>query len=342
MTILVSLLALQDGTWNVGYRILDLRQDGRTLTVALWYPTESKPLEYLYGGGPNQGRVAPDAPPIQDGGPFPFLVFSHGYGGGGIGSVFFTETLAACGWIVAAPDHEDRDKAVRIRSGAQNIDGLAYLRRARGLAASGRGFDRQAHAYRSDDLVLVLDRLQESREFGPLIDGNRVAVGGHSLGGGTALGIAGAVEGRRDERVKAVLLFSPGIFMYSREELAAVRVPTMFFLGERERGDRRQNATKAELAQAAFEAFPPPAYLLEVRGAGHFSFNNRSSFVSGALGFSGTEEQFEVINRYAIAFLQKHVAWRDVGGVLDRQDPRLSRFLTKGPASPSGVPPRVP
>lgn len=314
---------------NVGYRILDLREGGRTLTVALWYPTEAEPVEYLYGGGPNRGRVAPDAPPIRDRGPYPFLVFSHGYGGGGIGSVFFTEALAARGWIVAAPDHEDRDKAVRIRTGAQRIDGLGYLRRARELAAGGRGFDRRAHAYRLDDLVLVLDRLQESGEFGPLVDGNRVAAGGHSLGGFTALGIAGAVEGRRDERVRAVLLFSPGIFMYSREDLAAVKVPTMFFLGERERDERRQDGTKAEMARAAFEAFPPPAFLLEVRGAGHFSFNNRSSRASGGLGLSGTEGQFEVINRYAIAFLERHVAWRDDGGVLGREDPGLAQFLSK-------------
>jgi len=329
MTTLGLLLALHQGTANVGYRILDLQEGDRTLTVALWYPTEAEPVEYLYGGGPNRGRVAPGAAPIRDRGPFPFLVFSHGYGGGGIGSVFFTEALASRGWIVAAPDHEDRDKAVRIRTGAQRIDGWAYLRRARELAATGRGFDRQAHAYRLDDLVRVLDRLQESEEFGPLIDGNRIAVGGHSLGGFTALGIAGAIEGRRDERVKAVLLFSPGIFMYAREELAAVKVPTMFFLGERERNERRQDGTKAEMARAAFEAFPPPAYLLEVRGAGHFSFNNPSSRASGARGLAGTEEQFGVIRRYATAFLERHVAWRDDGGVLERGDPGLSGFLSK-------------
>jgi predicted dienelactone hydrolase len=322
----LALLAALGGDLRVGYRVLDLREGERTVATALWYPTEAEPREFLYGGGPNRGKVAPDAAPRQGHGPCPLLVFSHGYGGGGTGSVFLCEALAARGWIVAAPDHEDRDKAVRIRTGAQKIDGVAYLRRARALAASGRDFDRKAHAYRLDDLALVLDRLMESDEFNALVDWNRVAAGGHSLGGFTALGIAGAIEGRRDERVKAVLLFSPGVFMYSKEEFAAVKVPTMFFLGERELGEERQGTTKSDLAAAAFGAFPAPKYYLEVRGASHFSFNNRSSEAAAAGLLSGTEDQFDVIRKYAIAFLEKHVAWRDDGGVLERDDPRLSRY----------------
>ncbi len=322
-----AVLALSMQDENGGYRILDLKDGDRTLTVALWYPTAAEPKEYLYGGGPIKGKVALDAAPRRDRGPYPLLVFSHGYGGGGIGAVFLTEALAARGWIVAAPDHGDRDQSVRIRTGAQKIDGPAYLRRARELASSGRDFDRKAHAYRLDDLILVLDRLIESEEYNPVIDSNRIAAGGHSLGGFTALGVAGAVENRRDGRVKAVLLFSPGIFMYSKEEFAAVKVPTMFFLGERERGEMRQDLTKADMAMTAYEAFPAPKYLLDVKGATHFSFNNRSSDTALSRLWSGTEDQFDVIRRYSIAFLEKHVAWRDVGGALEKEDPGLSRFL---------------
>jgi predicted dienelactone hydrolase len=326
MLALALLVGLGDDL-RVGYRVLDLKDGERTLTVALWYPTDAEPREFLYGGGPGKGKVALDAAPRRENGPYPLLVFSHGYGGGGIGSVFFTEALAARGWVVAAPDHEDLDKAVRIRTGAQKIDGLAYLRRARALAASGRDFDRKDHSYRLDDLRRVLDHLLESEEFNPVIDGNRIAAGGHSLGGFTALGVAGAVEGRRDDRVKAVLLFSPGIFMYSKEEFAAVKVPTMFFLGERERGEERQDMTKAELAMAAFGAFPAPKYYVEVRGGTHFSFNNRFSEAAAAGLGSGTVEQYDVIRKYSIAFLEKHVAWRDDGGALEKEEPRLSRFL---------------
>jgi len=83
------------------------------------------------------------------------------------------------------------------------------------------------------------------------------------------------------------------------------------------------------MARMAFDAFPEPAYLLEVRGGTHFSFNNRSSGTAASRLLSGTEEQFDVIRRYAIAFLEKHVAWRDDGGVLGKEDPRLSQVLRK-------------
>ncbi|MBI2899034.1 MAG: alpha/beta fold hydrolase, partial [Planctomycetes bacterium] len=310
-------------------RILDLKDGEKTLTVAVWYPTRAEPKEYKYGGGSLAGKVAPDAEP--DGGPFPLFVFSHGYGGSGISSVFFTEALAARRWIVAAPDHEDRDKAARIRTGPQPIDGMAYLKRARELAASGRDFDRKAHAYRLDDMKLVLDRMLDSETFGKIIDAKRIAVGGHSLGGFTSLGACGAIEGRRDDRIKAVLLFSPGVFMYDEKEFAAVRVPSMYMLGEKERGEPRAGGTKADLADLAFRTFPAPKYFLEVKGGNHFSFNHNLSDRAWARSFGGTREQHEVIRKYAVAFLERHVAGRESeAAVLEKQDPMLSVYRREG------------
>ncbi|MDI6775062.1 MAG: hypothetical protein QME60_06680 [Verrucomicrobiota bacterium] len=106
--------------FNVGYQVLDLksRKDGQeqTLTVAVWYPTAAQPKLHNYGG-PTSGNVAVDAAPRVEGGPCPFLVFSRGYGGSGLSAVFFTEPLAAHGWLVACPDHHDKHSAVRIRTG---------------------------------------------------------------------------------------------------------------------------------------------------------------------------------------------------------------------------------
>ncbi|MCG2778366.1 MAG: hypothetical protein L6406_22050 [Desulfobacterales bacterium] len=84
--------------FNVGYQVLDLkyRKDGQeqTLTVAVWYPTPAQPKSHNCGG-PTSGNFAVDAAPSAEGGPYPFLVFSHGYGGGGLSAVFLTEGLAA-------------------------------------------------------------------------------------------------------------------------------------------------------------------------------------------------------------------------------------------------------
>jgi predicted dienelactone hydrolase len=334
--------------FNVGYQILDLKyqKDGReeTLTVAVWYPTAAEPKQYIYGG-PTKGNVAVGAAPRAEGGPYPFLVFSHGYGGSGLSAAFFTEALAARGWIVACPDHHDKHSAVRIRTGQEkNFDRLGFLRDAHGIAVSGPG-DRGQYLHRLDEMSIVLDGMLSSGQFGKLIDGDRVAVAGHSLGGFTALGVSGTIKERRDPRIKAVLLFSTGAggYLFGEDELAAVRIPFMLFMGEREEEQLRGSKTMRELSDRIFRNASSPKYFLEVKGASHFTFNNR--FVDSRMMklLSGTEEQFEVIRRYSIAFLEKHVEGRqDSGHILERRDPLLTRYvvdpIVNPPKQVSGAP----
>jgi len=325
--------ALTNNVFHVGYRILDLKYQAsekeRIVTIAVWYPTVTPPKRFIYGG-PTRGSIALDAEPHIEGGPYPLLVFSHGYGGSGLGSVFFTEPLAALGWIVVAPDHHDRHTAVRIRSGGMaDYDSLGLLRHAQEITRSGPN-DREAYLYRLDEMKLVLDRILESEPFGKLIDRNKITVGGHSFGGFTALGLCGTIEERRDDRIKAVLLFSTGAggYLFRESELAAVKVPSMYFLGEREKDQKRGSQTMAELADKIYRNLPPPKYLLEIRGANHFSFNNCFNNRAAHLSLCGAEEQFGVIRRYSIAFLEKHGAGKkDVSSVLEQQDPLLTRYI---------------
>ena len=86
----------------------------------------------------------------------------------------------------------------------------------------------------------------------------------------------------------------------------------------------------AELADKVYRNLPPPKYFLEVKGANHFSFNNRFTDKLATRLLSGSEEQFEVIRRYLIAFLEKHVAVKkDAGGVLKQQDPLLTKYVNE-------------
>ena len=320
--------------FNVGYQVIDLkyRKDGQkqTLTVAVWYPTAAQPKLHNYGR-PTSGNVAVNAALLAEGGPYPFLVFSHGYGGGGLGAVFFTEALAAGGWIVACPDHHDKYSAVRIRTGQEkNFDRLGFLRHAKEIAASGPG-DRGKYLYRLDEMRLVLDGILTSDPFGKLIDRDRIAVGGHSFGGFTALGISGTIKERHDFRIKAVLLFSTGAggYLYREDELAAVQIPSMLFMGEQEEDQARGSKTMSELSAKIFSNVSTPKYFLELKEGSHFSFNNRFEDNPRMRLLRGTEEQFEVIRRYSIAFLEKHVAGRkDSGHVLERSDPLLTRYVT--------------
>jgi len=135
-------------TYRVGYRILELEygsdDEKKVLTLAVWYPTTAPAKRHVYGG-PTTGNVALDAAPCHSGGPYSLLVFSHGYGGSGLGAVFFTEPLAARGWIVVAPDHHDRHTAVRIRTGQKvNYDRLGLLQHAQQIGRSGPA-DRDAY-----------------------------------------------------------------------------------------------------------------------------------------------------------------------------------------------------
>jgi predicted dienelactone hydrolase len=319
--------------FNVGYKVIDLkyRKDGheQTLSVAVWYPTDAQSKPYNYGG-PTSGNVAADAAPRAEGRPYPLLVFSHGYGGGGIGAVFFTEALAARGWIVACPDHHDKHSAVRIRTGQEkHFDRIGLLRHAKEIAASGPG-DRGKYMYRLDEMKLVLDDMLNSDLFGKLIDKDRIAVGGHSFGGFTAMGLSGTIRGRHDPRIKALLLFSTGAggYLFREEELAVVRIPTMLFMGEREADQRRGSKTMSELSARIYRNVSSQKYFLVVKGAGHFSFNN--SFADNRMSrlLSGSEEQFKVIQRYSIAFLERHVAGKkDSGLVLERKDPLITRYV---------------
>ena len=319
--------------FSVGYQVLDFKYlkggQEQELTAAVWYPTASQPKSYKYGG-PTSGNIAVNAAPLAKGGPYPLLVFSHGYGGSGLGSVFFTERLAARGWIVVAPDHHDSHSAVRIRTGQKKeFDRWELLRHAKEIASSSPK-DRWKYLYRLDEMKLTLDRMLTHPSFGKLIDRQRIAVGGHSFGGFTALGLCGTIKECHDTRIKAVLLFSTGSggYLFTEDELRGVRIPSMLFIGEREKEQYRGAKTMSEFSDKIWRSMSPPKYFLEVRGANHFSFNNRFMDTHRTRLLSGSEEQYEVIRRYSIAFLEKHVAGKnDSGRVLEQSDPMLTHYV---------------
>lgn len=318
---------------HVGFQVLDFKypKDGeeRELTVAVWYPTAAQPKLHNYGG-PTRGNIAVDATPLTRGMPYPILVFSHGYGGSGLGSVFFTEQLAAKGWIVVAPDHHDRHSVVRIRTGQKkDFNRRGFLLHARKIASSSPD-ERVNYLYRLDEMKLAVDTILNHPLFGKLIDRDRIALGGHSLGGFTALGLCGTIERRFDHRVKAVLLFSTGAggYLYRETELAKVKIPSMLFMGEREKNQLRGSKTMSEVSCKIHRNLSPPKYFLEIKGASHFSFNNRFADNRRARLLSGTKERFEVIRRYSIAFLEKHVAGKkDADQVLKGSDRMLTQYI---------------
>lgn len=83
-----------------------------------------------------------------------------------------------------------------------------------------------------------------------------------------------------------------------------------------------------QLQERLFSNLPRPKYFLVIRGGTHFSFNNRFSDSPAAMLMSGTETQFNVICRYSIAFLEKHLLGKtEADQVLALKDPMLSEYL---------------
>ncbi|MFH0843745.1 MAG: hypothetical protein V1903_14160 [Bacteroidota bacterium] len=330
-TLITPSILAREREYNVGYMVIDLRYDEnglqKNLTVAIWYPTIATPKPFQYGG-PTWGNVALNAKPVEDAGKFPFLAFSHGFGGTGLGSQFFTEELASHGWIVACPDHHDSHSLGRIPSGrVEKPDVRGTIEDAKEITRSTPE-ERDKYLYRPRELETVIRIMTTSAPFNRLIDTASMAVGGHSFGGFTSLALCGTMPEFYDERIRAVLMFSTGAaaYLFTEKELASVKIPSMLYLGCRERNQKRGEITMKELSETIYSNMPVPKYFLEVRGASHFSFNIRLSDGIGTRALSGTPRQFEVINKYSIAFLEKYVAGKTgQDEILIRKDRMITR-----------------
>jgi len=325
--------SISERLYNVGFRVITFQMavNGsiKNLDAAVWYPTAEPVRKYNYGG-PAYGNVSFEAAPLNNKGAFPMLAFSHGYGGCGLASLFFTEKLAAKGWIVACPDHHDSHYAARSATGRNiNIDRRGLLEGAREIVSTTPA-ERGRYMYRPEELETTIKGMIASPLFGRLIDTTKIAVGGHSFGGFTSTALCGSIADYHDARIKAILLFSTGAAAYlmTEAELSNVNIPSMLMMGEKEKEQKRGEKTMEELENMLFRNMKPPKYFLEIKGASHFSYNIRLSYAPGTKVLSGSKREFSVITRYSIAFLEKYVARKSgYDDILLNGDPMVTRFV---------------
>ena len=303
----------QAAPFNVGFVILDISNEQTDLTVAVWYPTQDAPTAYQYQNPhKTEGMVAFEGEPDRIHGPYPLIVYSHGYGGGALTGIYLAEHLASHGVVVAAPDHADEFTVMRIRGGGDR-DMQEYFKSAVELGRSGKDFDREAHAYRLKDISLVIDEVLWLNNTESLLQGiiDEEAIGGmgHSLGGYTMLMVGGILE-EHDPRIKALLLLSAGVFMFEDEEYQSVTVPVMFMYGEKEGSQIRADFVndKAADTQRAYENCQPPKFLLVIKGANHFAFG-QTVFEDSWPGAGSKEgqKQADVICMYGLAFFELYL-----------------------------------
>jgi predicted dienelactone hydrolase len=254
----------------------------RVLGIELWYPARAAaetPRVTYAGSLPSAppepparfeiaGLAVRDAPPA--GRDFPLLIVSHGYSNDPVALSWLTENLASKGYVVAAIRHEDPfigDASKRAGPVLRRPLDIAFVARA---------------------LAAMLGREH-------LIDPQRIALFGYSMGGYGVLTCAGAgldpagpanqqmpgkllapyVRGGALENslhvphLRAVVALSPaggGAFAaWGAEGLKSIEVPLLLIAG-----DRDHTVDYASGARAFFDqAVRAHRYLLTFKGAGH-------------------------------------------------------------------------
>jgi fermentation-respiration switch protein FrsA (DUF1100 family) len=194
------------GDFAVGTRTLDLRRGAaRPLPTTVWYPEDGD-------------------------GPFPLILFSHGFTGTPADYAPVLRDWAEAGFVVAAP---------------------SYPHTARGVA----DLDPFDVMNQPDDASYVISRLLERDRT---IDPDRIAAAGHSAGGITTIGL---FSGDRDDRLIAGAVLAGRLVLPA--PFAGSPAPLLFVHG------RLDRTVPYAAGLAAFNAVPWPKAMLSVTGAGH-------------------------------------------------------------------------
>jgi predicted dienelactone hydrolase len=238
------------------------------------------------------------------GGPFPVIVFSHGYGGSNRGYEPLVAYWTSHGYVVIRPAHADAGilrEMVR-DAAAERRDDRNQARRERRKPTpeelqqqsqfrpnpSESIWEKEREPQwrdRARDITLVLDSLGELEQRFPELkgkmDAKKIGVSGHSYGAFAALLLAGMKTSGNpplqlaDPRVTAVLVMSPQGIAANRgltaESWRDVKMPAMFMTGTRDFG-----AAETETPvwrRDPFEYSPAgDKYFVLIEGARHATF----------------------------------------------------------------------
>ncbi|MCX2492018.1 alpha/beta fold hydrolase [Pedobacter sp. PF22-3] len=235
----------------VGSKQLIIRDEMKNISfpVLLHYPTneESRPIAF----GPYIMNVSPDAEIIEK--QFPLVIISHGNGGSHLLYRTISTHLAKNGYIVAMLEHYGNNRNNNtLENTTENL------------------INRPRH------VSLTIDFLLSDKSFSRNILQNKIGVIGHSMGGYTALALAGGiprtkeglvVEVASDPRVKAIVLLAPGVGWFMNS-LNRVAIPILMLTAEHDPVTPKWNG------EIVINCISDKSKLTfkEIENAGHFSF----------------------------------------------------------------------
>ena len=237
---------------HVGGKHVRVADDnGYLFPMLIMYPTSTAATPISLG--PFNLDMAANAPPRREA--YPMVVISHGSGGTHLGYLELARRLVRACYVVLMPEHPGNS-----RSNNELADSPLNL------------------TIRPRHLTLAINQILQDDLLGQTVEDDRVAVVGHSMGGCTALAIAGgrpstndgqSVTVVSDARVKALVLLAPATPWFMKPgALAQVRVPILMLTGEH---DPHTPPFHAEVVKAGLPKETPIDHRV-VRHAGHFSF----------------------------------------------------------------------
>ena len=241
--------SIQESHICVGSKDIQITDGDISFNVLVQYPTNepSAPIAF----GPYIMDVCVNARHLK--GRFPLVIISHGSGGSHLLYRTISTYLAKNGYIVAMIEHYGNN---RNNNNLENTEENLILR--------------------PQHVSLTINELFSDALFREHIANDKIAVIGHSMGGFTALALAGGtprtregkrIETRSDERVKAIVLLAPGAGWFMKG-LYSVTIPIFALTAEHD------NVTPSREVEAILEGIPDQSQLTfkQIANAGHFSF----------------------------------------------------------------------
>jgi predicted dienelactone hydrolase len=266
----IVLCSLGSAAHCAGIQLLD---SSPNLAGAIWYPCAGEPKVFPLGNlavGPDFGLKAVKDCPVT-GTKLPLIVFSHGRSGWFGANHDTAEALADAGFVVAAINHPGDNG-----NDPSQKDNLSVF------------------ASRPADMIRLLDFMLHDWKDKAVIDPTKIGFFGFSKGGYTGLVLIGATpdfkrlaevcrdkEGAceqlhngeappnppHDARIKAAVIIDPAADTFTKDNLAAIKIPLQFWRSQRGGPGVGNGSETARVADSL-----PDMLDTHVVPAGHFAF----------------------------------------------------------------------
>jgi dienelactone hydrolase len=219
----------------------------RRLPTTVWYPSEAN---------------ASGSPPAiaQRGGPFPLVIYAHGFLGNRRGGAYLARHLASHGYVVAAADFP-----------------LTSFSAPGGATLSDLANQPGDVSFLLDSLLAGAAEPREGFGLAQRLDRDALGVMGLSLGGATSL-LVGFHPQLHDPRIRAVVAHAPLACLFGARFFSTRAVPLLLV-----HGDIDAIVPYPASGLRAYQRALPPKYLVTLLQGNHTSFTDGAETLFGQM-----------------------------------------------------------